>query len=99
MNNDLRSKIILSANRALLGEVFESLFAVACNVVGNREFELTFFVDLIDLKSREEIISSIETEIISDFPDYFKITSRVAVADDAGLSGENSFWIFLRSRR
>lgn len=95
MSDNLRPSIILSVNRALLGEVFPELVAVSCDVASEKKFELIFFVDRVLPESTNEDISCIETEVIADFPSDFEISHRVVVSDHAELSS-GDFWIFLR---
>ncbi len=95
MNDSLRSEIILSVNRALVGEVFPELVAVSCHVVAERQFALTFFVESEPSGPIIEDISCIETEIIADFPSDFEITHEIKVSGHVKLE-VNGFWIFLR---
>jgi hypothetical protein len=95
MNDHLRSDIILSVNRALIGEVFSQLIAVSCSIAIGKRIELTFFVDSVLPDPIIEDISCIETEVIADFSDDFNISHRIVVVDRADLS-PGGFWIFLR---
>ncbi len=95
MSENLRSDIVLSVNRALLGEVFSELVAVSCKVENERRFELTFFVDSEVSDALSEDISCIETEIIADFPVGFEISHKVVRAKRASLLTPDAFWIFL----
>ncbi|MDV3434682.1 hypothetical protein R1H25_04360 [Stenotrophomonas sp. C2852] len=96
MNSSLRSDVILSVSKALLGEVFPELVAVSCRVDGESKFQLTFFVDSALSASTEEDISCIETEVLADFPSNFDISHKVIVSRHASLPGPDAFWIFLR---
>lgn len=96
MNENLRSDIVLSVNRALLGEVFPELVAVSCEVEDERKFELTFFVDSELPAFKVEDISCIETEVIADFPSNFEISHKVVNSRQASLPASDAFWIFLR---
>jgi hypothetical protein len=96
MNSSLRSDVILSVTKALLGEVFPELVAVSCRVDGESKFQLTFFVDSALPASREEDISCIETEVLADFPSNFDISHNVVVSRQASLPAPDAFWIFLR---
>ncbi|MBV6785821.1 hypothetical protein KWH02_11560 [Xanthomonas campestris pv. uppalii] len=93
---ELKPDITLSVNRALLGEVFTELVAVSCFLASENEFELTFFVDSMIPDFKEEEISCIETEVMADFPEDFKISHKIVVSPQPVLSALNSFWIFLR---
>ena len=96
MNSSLRSDVILSVSKALLGEVFPELVAVSCEVDGESKFQLTFFVDSALPASRAEDISCIETEVLADFPSNFDISHKVVVSRQASLPARDAFWIFLR---
>lgn len=94
----LRAQIILSVNRALLGEVFPALVGVACQPDGITAFELVFFVDTPSVEDWREDISCIETEVIADFPADMVITHRIVASAQAAVSGDG-FLIFLRKRQ
>jgi len=96
MNENLRSDIVLSVNRALLGEVFPELVAVSCEIEGERKFELTFFVDSKLPAFKAEEISCIETEVLADFPNDFEISHKIVSSRQASLTASDAFWIFLR---
>jgi len=96
MNESLRSRVILSVNRALLGEVFRELVAVSCELESEKSFKLTFFVDSDLPGFMEEEISCIETEVIADFPSSFEISHEVRISRQPRLTPSEEFWIFLR---
>lgn len=96
MSDNLRSDIILSVNRALLGEIFPELVAVSCKVESESKFELTFFVDSVIPSSRVEDISCIETEILADFPENFIISYKIVISERTSPPALGAFWIFLR---
>lgn len=96
MSDNLRSDIVMSVNRALLGEVFPELVAVSCGIESDSKFELTFFIDPLLPDSMEESISCIETEVIADFPENFEISHKVVLSKQADLPTSDAFWIFLR---
>lgn len=95
MGRSLRADIILSVNRALLGEVFPELVAVACQPQGATAFELVFFVDAPLREAWIEDIGCIETEVIADFPDHVAVSHRIVQAAHAAVAGDG-FLIFLR---
>jgi len=95
MIDSLRSEIVLSVNRALIGEVFPELVAVSCHVVTDKRFTLTFFVESGPSSQMVEDISCIETEIIADFPSEFDITHEIKLATHMKRELDG-FWIFLR---
>lgn len=95
MSEILRSDIVLSVTRALLGEVFRELVAVSCELVNEEHFELIFFVDSVLSPSVIEDVSCIEAEVMADFPDDVEISHRIVVSDHPLLS-PSGFLIFLR---
>lgn len=98
MIENLRSEIVLSVTRALIGEVFPELVAISCKIASNTKFELCFFVAPDLANSKAEDISCIETEVIADFPNDFEISHRIVVSNHARLS-PGEFWIFLRQQK
>jgi hypothetical protein len=98
MSHDLRSAIVLSVNRALLGEVFAELVAVACVVADERRFELVFCVDCPLSDALADAVSCIETEVVADFPADYAISHRIVASGHAELP-PGGFWIFLRKRK
>lgn len=98
MSNNLRSDIILSVNRALLGEIFPELVAVSCNVEKEGRFELVFIVDSTPSDSIVEGISCVETEVLADFPENFEISHKIVLSKQATLDAPGAFWIFLRKQ-
>jgi len=96
MIEKLQSKIILSVNRALLGEIFPELVAVSCDIESEKKFKLNFFVDSKLSTLKAEDISCIETEVIADFPSSFEISHEIIISNHASLMTCDSFWIFLR---
>ena len=96
ISHELQSKIILSVNRALLGEIFPELYAVACNALSERKFEVVFFVDSLISEDIIDGLSCIETEILADFDETYEISHSVNVGGE--VSGFD-FLIFLRKKR
>jgi hypothetical protein len=95
MSDNVRSSIVLSVNRALIGEAFPELVAVSCVIVSGSQFELIFHVDSALPDARVEDVSCIETEVIADFPSDVRISHRIVVSHRADLPPDG-FWIFLR---
>lgn len=95
MTDNVRSGIVLSVNRALVGEVFPELIGVSCVIVSGKQFELFFHVDAILPDGKVEDVSCIATEVIADFPSDVEIPHRIVVSHRAELP-PGGFWIFLR---
>lgn len=98
MERNLRANIILSTSRALLGEVFPELVAVACQLHGATGFELVFFIDAAAVEEWVEDISCIETEVMADFPATVSISHRIVASARAEVPADG-FLIFLRKPR
>jgi len=95
MSDSVLSSIVLSVNRALLGEVFPELVSVSCLIVHEKKFELIFHVDSVLPDAKVEDISCIETEVIADVPGDVEISHRIVVSHRADLP-PGGFWIFLK---
>ncbi|WP_267085894.1 hypothetical protein [Xanthomonas sacchari] len=95
MKDNLQSKIFLSISRALLGEVFSELVAVCCRIVGDRNFEIIFFVDTELSASKVDCLSMVETEVLADFPD-FDISHVILRTGPGHVPQCDGFWIFMR---
>ena len=85
-----------SIQRALLGEVFDRLVSVTCGLKG-KQIEIIAYVSGEVTPDDRERISSIATEVSSDFPVGYMI-------NDSCLSVENEreemldFWAFMRAK-
>lgn len=97
MSESARSKIILSINRALLGEVFPRLMAVACKLYEGKRFEIIFFVSDVPEAEEIEAMSCVEAEVIADFDSDYDISHSVSVCSFNEINGFD-FLVFLRAR-
>jgi len=66
---DLRARLLLSVQRALLGEVTANIRAVTCSVDANK-IVLRWIVDGAISEELEDNLSVLGTEVISDFSDH-----------------------------
>jgi hypothetical protein len=97
MSESIRQKIILSINRALLGEVFPRLMAVACKIYEEKKFELIFFVSEPLDAEEVEAMSCVETEVIADFDADYDISHSISVSSFDEIDGFD-FLVFLRAK-
>lgn len=77
MNQIPHPNIMLSVRRALSGEIFPELLAVAYELLSERSFKLLFFLDQLPSEEQIESISIIETEVIADFPSDFEVSHQI----------------------
>ncbi len=64
---DLRNTVLLSLQRAMLGEIFDALHAVNVEINPNAATLLCYVDDSISECDRESL-SEIETELLADLP-------------------------------
>ena len=72
----LRMPVLLSLQRALLGEVFPALVAV-CVSWSERAIRIRWFVDPPISDDNRESVSSVETEVLADFPVGVLVESEI----------------------
>ena len=77
MNQTTNPDIYLSLKRALLGEIFPELLAVAYESLSDKNFKLLFFLDQPASDEHAETISIIETEVMADFAPDIKISHEI----------------------
>ena len=95
--NDLRIKALLSAQRALIGEVTTNMRAAALKVEDS-SIELRIFFDSEISEEDEENVRVIETEIMADFPDNEVSASAIFVPMGRKIDYWDE-WIFKRKER
>ena len=96
--NDLYRAI----SRALLGEIFDHVVAVAAAWTAERDFTLHVYLDRAAHADDAEGLDIILTEIIADFPlDYFHSTAFQITATTQAVQHLNahSGWVFARSNK
>lgn len=81
MNTELRTRILLSVMRALLGEVFSSLRAVICFARSEVSILIVFYVDGAISEDDQESIEVAVTEVIADFPANVDISHEIRRVD------------------
>ena len=83
----------LSVQRALVGEVTDRLFAVTCGIDGKCVHIRAYFTGKMTPVDIERV-SFLSGEIISDFPEQYKIEESALSADDREPEILD-FWAFL----
>lgn len=81
MSAELRNQLLLSVMRALWGEAFGSLRALACFLSSKKSVVIVFYVDGAIGDGDRESIENVVTEVISDFPDEVAISHDVLRVD------------------
>lgn len=98
MPNNLISRIIMSVNRALLGQAFPCLVAIECKVYEEKKFEIVFILSTPPQDDDIEVMSCIETEVIADFEADYIISHSALVSSSEELRQFDSL-IFLREKK
>ena len=91
-----------SISRALLGEIFVHVVAVAAAWTAERDFTLHVYLDRAAHADDAEGLDIILTEIIADFPlDHFHSTAFQITATTQAVQHLNahSGWVFARSNK
>lgn len=90
-----RCEVLLSLQRALLGEVGPSLRAVTVNYAESSLHFEAFFDGAITDENREAM-SLVETEVMADFPSTHTITHEVTRLDAPALIPKDRTWVYYR---
>jgi hypothetical protein len=78
---DLRINVTMSLVRALWGEVTPDLRAVLARLGVNDEISIEFYLDGEPTAEFAERASSIETEVMADFPENFSVRHELLRLD------------------
>jgi hypothetical protein len=85
MTTDLRVQVLLSMQKALLGNVTPAIRAVAVKwTTSSVKFRILF--DHLPTPADLETTSLVETEVMSDFPEYQVRGEAVAMASPTNIS-------------
>jgi hypothetical protein len=76
---DLRARLLLSVQRALLGEVTSNMRAVTCSA-GRSKIDLRWIIDGDVSDELKDALSAIGAEVIADFPSH-RICGEVVRCD------------------
>lgn len=90
-----RCEVLLSLQRALLGEVSPNLRAVTVSYTDSSvQFEAYFDGEISD--EDREAMSMVETEVMADFPSSHVITHEVKRLDAPALIPKDRTWAYYR---
>jgi len=90
-----RTEVLLSLQRALLGEVTANLRAVTVRYDDNSiHFEAYF--DGAPNDEEREGMSLVETEVMADFPSTHEVTHEVIRLDAPAPIPKNRTWVYFR---
>lgn len=90
-----RSEVLLSLQRALLGEVSAQLRAVTVTFDEKSVTARAYFDGEIDDEDREGM-SSVETQILADFPDDHSMRIECHRLDAPAPIVDDGVWVFAR---
>ncbi|MFV0530906.1 MAG: hypothetical protein ACK5MD_05665 [Flavobacteriales bacterium] len=95
----LRKRVLLSAQRALLGEIYPEIRGI-CVGFSNKLLHIIFYMDRTPIESDYDTISSVSGEIISDFkfPEEFDRVQEDCVFSNDPITNLNSLddWVYIR---
>ncbi|WP_422403355.1 hypothetical protein [Pseudomonas sp. GZD-209] len=88
----------LSLQRALLGEVSKKLRAVVFSVSGEA-LDIRFYFDG-EVEERDiESASCVETEVLADYEESFKVCARTFRLDAPEPIDDDGIWVFRRNEK
>lgn len=90
-----RCEVLLSLQRALLGEVTPNLRAVTVAFTGDSIHFEAFFDGPIGDEEREAM-SLVETEVLADFPPEHRVTHQLVRLDAPTLVPKDRTWAYHR---
>jgi hypothetical protein len=97
MGNTIRVAMLLSVQRALLGEVTCNLDAVAISW-SEKSIRISFFYRLPPEEEDRESAEIVATEVIADFPEY-NVSVDKNLMDESISLPEGAVWVFRRKQR
>jgi hypothetical protein len=95
IQENLKSYISLSLQRALLGKVFPSMRAFCFNCQGN-EIDLICIVDEALEDDDKESVSFIETELLADLPPEYIVNTSIQILPLPALIPKVGTFVFWR---
>ena len=96
IETNLLSRLKLSVQRALLGEICSNLFAVTVGMEGKQIKLLAYFTGDITEEEASRM-QSIGTEVLADFPEDYSIEVSSLSLHEHNLEMLDC-WIFMRSK-
>jgi hypothetical protein len=94
-SDDVRPQLLLSVQRALLGEVFPSLRGVAVGWDSYR-LHVVCYIDGAIADTDLERLQEVETEIAADFPADYEVQLDTIRCDTPTVMPSLIAWAFLR---
>ncbi len=94
--NDIRVRLLLSMQRALLGMIYPSVRAIAVGFVQLKKLKVIYYLDREPVEDDYESISEVTTEVIADI-DFQEVEELCIYSQDpiSKLDGLNS-WVYTR---
>jgi hypothetical protein len=94
--NDIRVRLLLSMQRALLGMIYPSVRAIAVGFDQLKKLKVIYYLDREPVEDDYESISELTTEVIADI-DFQEVEELCIYSQDpiSKLDGLNS-WVYIR---
>lgn len=94
--NDIRVRLLLSMQRALLGMIYPSVRAIAVGFDQFKKLKVIYYLDREPVEDDYESISEVTTEVIADI-DFQEVEELCIYSQDpiSKLDGLNS-WVYTR---
>jgi len=94
--NDIRVRLLLSMQRALLGMIYPSVRAIAIGFDQLKKLKVIYYLDREPVEDDYESISEVTTEVIADI-DFQEVEELCIYSQDpiSKLDGLNS-WVYTR---
>jgi hypothetical protein len=94
--NDIRVRLLLSMQRALLGMIYPSVRAIAVGFDQLKKLKVIYYLDREPVEDDYESISEVTTEVIADI-DFQEVEELCIYSQDpiSKLDGLNS-WVYTR---
>jgi hypothetical protein len=92
---EMRPQVLLSVQRALLGEVFPSLRGVALGW-DDRRIGIVCYIDGPISTSDQDRLASVETEVQADFSEAYEIELEIVRCDAPAKMAPLQAWAYLR---
>jgi len=93
--SDMRAGVLLSVQRALLGEVFPALRGVSIEL-DDSKICLVCIVDGMLSSEDAESLSCIESEVMADFPEEYEVSLETVRCDAPAEMPTCSVWAYRR---
>jgi len=95
IDSELRQNVLLSLQRALLGEVFPALRTVSVEI-SNDGVKFYCYVDGPPTEEDLESLECVETEVMADFAEDFDVSHEVLQVDVPNSAKDKRYAVFAR---